>query len=693
MSIKLKDTIYDLISNSDKLDGKDSSAFALSEHTHSYAASSHTHTKSQITDFPTSMPASDVYAWAKAATKPSYNFGEIGAGIATIGDGTNRIMWRTNASWSSGVYYSTPNNESVVFANKNSSTSWIFATADPTTQGSWESLTPSLQIKNQRVTINKAIATGTEAEYNLDVNGSFNAISGYINKNAIIHAGNIGSQSVSYATSAGSASTATSATSATKASYLSTSNTSQSAASCYSDAEGLHFYRYSGDTTANDGGDGFIMQWSWGSGSVGGQIYLDDNPSRTMMIRGRNNDANKTFTAWSKFLHSDNYTSYTVTKTGTGASGTWGINISGNAATATSATTAGSATTATSAGKLSTARTISLTGSVTGSGNFDGSGNLSIAITTNHTHNYAATDHTHSYLPLSGGTVTNNVRIRKDASNSSTITPTSCILNLGTGTAGHTGYHTGIGFNALSYGSYINHIHAWIGMGPYTTTASAECYPLVFATNENTTTDTAPTVRMTISPSGVVNVVKSLTVGGTAVSLSGHTHDYAPSSHGHSYFSMNSGISLSSIVATADSTYLWNKSSNAFVFTNSNNAISLVVGGTSNDRNAMIQVGHSASSYGQHTGNLYLNKLGGKVYYGTSEVSVVGHTHSQYLPLAGGTMTGCITTPGNDTVVIKPAKNNYDQIGASDCYFWKAHVTNTYTTNLYIGGEQITFTT
>ena len=39
--------------------------------------------------------------------------------------------------------------------------------------------------------------------------------------------------------------------------------------------------------------------------------------------------------------------------------------------------------------KLATARTISLTGSVTGSGIFDGSGNLSIATTTNHTHNYA----------------------------------------------------------------------------------------------------------------------------------------------------------------------------------------------------------------------------------------------------------------------------------------------------------------
>ncbi len=38
----------------------------------------HKHTKSQITDFPTSMPASDVSAWAKAATKPTYTKAEIG---------------------------------------------------------------------------------------------------------------------------------------------------------------------------------------------------------------------------------------------------------------------------------------------------------------------------------------------------------------------------------------------------------------------------------------------------------------------------------------------------------------------------------------------------------------------------------------------------------------------------------------
>lgn len=45
----------------------------------SKAAGTHTHPKSQITDFPASLPASDVPAWAKAASKPTYNASEVGA--------------------------------------------------------------------------------------------------------------------------------------------------------------------------------------------------------------------------------------------------------------------------------------------------------------------------------------------------------------------------------------------------------------------------------------------------------------------------------------------------------------------------------------------------------------------------------------------------------------------------------------
>ena len=102
---------------------------------------------------------------------------------------------------------------------------------------------------------------------------------------------------------------------------------------------------------------------------------------------------NGSYFGWYRILDTNNYTSYTVTKTGSGASGTWGISVSGSSASCT-----GNAATAT---KLATARTISLTGSVTGSGTFDGSGNLSITTTTNHTHS--------QYLPLAGGTMTGNI--------------------------------------------------------------------------------------------------------------------------------------------------------------------------------------------------------------------------------------------------------------------------------------------
>ena len=56
---------------------------------------------------------------------------------------------------------------------------------------------------------------------------------------------------------------------------------------------------------------------------------------------------------------------------GTGASGTWGINISGNAATATSATSATTATAATTATRLATARTI-------GGVSFNGTANINL---------------------------------------------------------------------------------------------------------------------------------------------------------------------------------------------------------------------------------------------------------------------------------------------------------------------------
>ena len=95
---------------------------------------------------------------------------------------------------------------------------------------------------------------------------------------------------------------------ASEALYLLTNNTSQAADDCYDEHAGLRFWRYNGtsSTIGQTGGDGWILSWSWGEGSVGGQIYLDDNPSKTICIRGRNNDSAKTFTTWSTVLHTGN---------------------------------------------------------------------------------------------------------------------------------------------------------------------------------------------------------------------------------------------------------------------------------------------------------------------------------------------------------------------------------------------------
>ena len=85
-----------------------------------------------------------------------------------------------------------------------------------------------------------------------------------------------------------------------------------------------------------------IIRWASSADYITKQVYTQGSTRQTWMrfiVKG-------TATEWAKVLDSLNYTSYTVTKTGSGASGTWGIGISGNAATASKLTTtnAGSST-------------------------------------------------------------------------------------------------------------------------------------------------------------------------------------------------------------------------------------------------------------------------------------------------------------------------------------------------------------
>ena len=70
------------------------------------AASSHTHTKSQITDFPKSLPASDVYGWAKASSKPSYTKSEVGLGnVDNTADANKSVKYAGSSGSSNTVVY------------------------------------------------------------------------------------------------------------------------------------------------------------------------------------------------------------------------------------------------------------------------------------------------------------------------------------------------------------------------------------------------------------------------------------------------------------------------------------------------------------------------------------------------------------------------------------------------------------
>ena len=164
-----------------------------------------------------------------------------------------------------------------------------------------------------------------------------------------------------------------------------------------------------GDSNYKD----WIIMDCYSGTDVGGGVAFGVNRQKLGAYIMRSTAARTAWVESAELLHTQNYTSYTVTKTGSGASGTWGISISGNATTST---------------KLATARSINGT-------NFDGSGNIITAtwgtartLTIGNTGKSvngggnvswslseigaAASNHTHSYLPLSGGAMTGNISYR-----------------------------------------------------------------------------------------------------------------------------------------------------------------------------------------------------------------------------------------------------------------------------------------
>jgi hypothetical protein len=159
-------------------------------------------------------------------------------------------------------------------------------------------------------------------------------------------------------------------------------------------APGIVFdFKKNSSSELTDGGDyhglmtfrkyGATTDWTGGKSH---QLGFTDN--NNLFIRS---GTLATWGAWHKFVTSDNIDDYAPSKTGSGASGTWSINVSGTAASAGTATSASSATLAASATKLANKRKINGV-------DFDGTADITISDS-----NALAND---------GGTSTGNITIK-----------------------------------------------------------------------------------------------------------------------------------------------------------------------------------------------------------------------------------------------------------------------------------------
>jgi hypothetical protein len=472
-----------------------SSYAATSSHTHAYASkikvngteyavSSNMITLPAYPTIPTSLPASDVYAWAKAATKPTYSASEI-SGLGTAATlNTVGIL--------SAVTHSDHNNNQGVIVNRSFMTYWngaynsggssnlaycnkgAFGDMATKTARNYVSVSEAQTISGAKTFSTYVTASGykvSNATGFLKADGTVDntnySTTSHSHDNYLPYAGgtltgaltsqnitpsangtyDLGSSSVKYRTVyAGTFSgNATTATTATNLANFQVGTTTGVNADNQTTA-GHVYYSSNGPTTALGASttDGALYVQAYNSSWVA-QIAQDYRNGR-LFVRGKNNGTWQTWkriaqydeipTAVSALTNDKGYltaitkaqveavltgaiTSHTHSYAGSSSAGgaaTSANKLNTNAGSSTlpvyfangvpvavSTTTGigisitGNANTAT---KLAASKTIALDGSVTGSASFDGSGNITISTSTNHTH---------SYLPLSGGACTGEI--------------------------------------------------------------------------------------------------------------------------------------------------------------------------------------------------------------------------------------------------------------------------------------------
>ena len=98
---------------------------------------------------------------------------------------------------------------------------------------------------------------------------------------------------------------------------------------------GIYTFNVNNNTLGDTTPTSYWSVLAWGRGSAGSAELAASWTSSGVELYFRSlRDVTDNWWAWKEIIHSSNYTDYTVTKTGTGASGTWAINTSGSAASA-----------------------------------------------------------------------------------------------------------------------------------------------------------------------------------------------------------------------------------------------------------------------------------------------------------------------------------------------------------------------
>lgn len=293
------------------------------------ANSSHTHKKTDITDFPTSMPASDVKAWAKADTKPVYTKSEVGLGnVDNTADKDKSVKYATSAGAASSVDWSGVKNK----------------------PGTYPPSAHNHNIENL-TNFNARVydAAGTRAENTVLAAPSDSNGTARFRK---LVAADLPSHTHNYAGSASAGGAADSSLSLfTNPSTRQTSGDYDMTSSTYA-CKVTHSIASTIMKTGRPPEDSSVLTFGWDtSAGWGAQLAIGSCKGNHLYVRGANSKQktvdNKTVnysewdSDWRTILDSGNYSNYTVTKTGGGASGNWGI----NAASASKLTTnAGSST-------------------------------------------------------------------------------------------------------------------------------------------------------------------------------------------------------------------------------------------------------------------------------------------------------------------------------------------------------------